>query len=78
VALFALNDMERITLNKSTLALMQERLPRTVLRREALYRHHPDVKILGIDDKTGSIEVGKDANIIGSQGETLLHGAEIN
>ena len=28
-------------------------------------------KILGIDDKTGSIEVGKDANIIVSQGDIL-------
>jgi imidazolonepropionase-like amidohydrolase len=28
-------------------------------------------KILGIDDKTGSVEVGKDANIIVSEGDLL-------
>jgi len=28
-------------------------------------------KILGIDDRTGSIEVGKDANIIVSEGDIL-------
>ena len=28
-------------------------------------------KILGVDDKTGSLEVGKDANIVISEGDLL-------
>lgn len=30
-----------------------------------------NAKILGIDDKTGSLEVGKDANIVVSKGDLL-------
>jgi imidazolonepropionase-like amidohydrolase len=70
--LFALNDMSdnakqiNLSFNAGTAAtygLTKEEALTAITLNSA--------KILGIDDKTGSIEVGKDANIIVSQGDIL-------
>ena len=70
--LFALNDMSdnskqiNLSFNAGTAAtygLTKEEALTAITLNSA--------KILGIDDKTGSVEVGKDANIIVSQGDIL-------
>lgn len=70
--LFALNDMSdnskqiNLSFNAGTAAtygLTKEEALTAITLNSA--------KILGIDDKTGSLEVGKDANIIVSQGDIL-------
>ena len=43
----------------------------SILELISLCGGNKDAKILGIDDKTGSIEVGKDANIVVSTGDLL-------
>ncbi len=70
--LFALNDDDQNTRSRNLAFNAGVAAANGLTKEQALQAITLNAaKILGIDDKTGSIEVGKDANIIVSEGDVL-------